>query len=151
MAIAAHASGEIGVFGLPPNGADLIQKIKLSGFSDEEIQKIFTDKRIILYPEVLEKRGHGINYMSRKFGLLTRASVKRGQRVLQENKLSFREIENKYGVDKETIVAIYRLESNLGSYEGKYLVFNGLLTLAVLENRRSAWAEKELLNLLIFS
>lgn len=151
MAIAAHATGEIGVFGLPPNGADLIQKIKLSGFSDEEIRKIFTDKRIILHPEVLEKRGHGINYMSKKFGLLTRKSVMRGQRVLQENRHVFMSIEKEYGVDKETIVAIYRLETNLGSYEGKYLVFNGLLTLAVLENRRSSWAERELLNLLVFS
>jgi len=48
------------------------------------------------------------------------------------------------------VVAIYRLETNLGGDSGKYLVFNGLFTLAVLENRRSAWAEKELLNLLIF-
>ncbi len=150
LAITAHVTGETGSFNLPPNGAFLIQKIKVNGFSDEDIQKIFTDSRVTLYPEILEKKGHGINYMHKKFGLLTLKSVKRGQKVLRENSLVFEEIENKYGVDKETIVAIYRLETNLGSYEGRYLVFNGLLTLAVLENRRSAWAEKELLSLLIF-
>lgn len=148
--MASNAAGENNNVNLPPNSANLIKKIKANGFSDEEIQKIFTDSRITLYPDILEKRGHGINYMSKKFGLLTRASVKRGQMVIIKNKAVFEEIEHKYGVEKEAVVAIYRLETNLGSYEGKYLVFNGLLTLAVLENRRSAWAEKELLNLLTF-
>ena len=149
LAIVSNFSGEAGSFGLPPNST-LIEKIKINGFSDEEVQKIFSDNRVMLYPEILEKKGHGINYMSKKFGLITRTSVKRGQKVLQENRHVFETVENKYGVDKETIVAIYRLETNLGSYQGKYLVFNGLLTLAVLENRRSAWAEKELLSLLIY-
>lgn len=148
--MASYAAGENNNVNLPPNGTNLIKKIKANGFSDEEIQNIFSDSRIMLYPEILEKKGHGINYMSKKFGLLTRASVKRGQMVISKNKAVFEEIERKYGVEKEAIVAIYRLETNLGRYEGKYLVFNGLLTLAVLENRRSAWAEKELLNLLIF-
>ena len=150
LAITTYTAGEVSSFNLPANGASLIQKIKVNGFSDEEVQKIFSDSRIALYPEILDKKGHGINYMHKKFGLLTRTSVKRGQKVLQENRLFFKAIENKYGVEKETIVAIYRLETNLGGYEGRYLVFNGLLTLAVLENRRSAWAEKELLDLLIF-
>jgi membrane-bound lytic murein transglycosylase B len=150
LAITTNTAGGTSSFNLPPNGKSLIQKIKVNGFSDEEVQKIFSDSRVTLYPEILDKKGHGINYMHKKFGLLTRTSVKRGQKVLQKNGLVFEEIENKYGVEKETIVAIYRLETNLGSYEGRYLVFNGLLTLAVLENRRSAWAEKELLNLLIF-
>jgi len=148
--MASYTASENNNVNLPPNSSNLIKKIKANGFSDEEIQKIFTDSRITLYPDILEKRGHGINYMSKKFGLLTRASVKRGQMVIIKNKVVFEEIEHKYGVEKEAVVAIYRLETNLGSYEGKYLVFNGLLTLTVFENRRSAWAEKELLNLLIF-
>lgn len=150
FAVVWNVAGENNSFNLPPSSKILIDKIKTNGFSDEEVQKIFSDSRVTLYPEVLDKKGHGINYMHKKFGLLTRTSVKRGQKVLQENRLVFEAIENQYGVEKETIVAIYRLETNLGSYGGRYLVFNGLLTLAVLENRRSAWAENELLNLLIF-
>jgi membrane-bound lytic murein transglycosylase B len=150
LAITSNTAGEGGSFNLPTNSASLIQKIKVNGFSDEEVQKIFSDSRVTLYPEILDKKGHGINYMNKKFGLLTLKSVKRGQKVLQENRFILKTIENRYGVNKETVVAIYRLETNLGSYKGRYLVFNGLLTLALLENRRSAWAEKELLNLLIF-
>lgn len=150
LAAAVNVYGENDLSSLPPKINPLIEKIKINGFSDDEIRQIFSDNRVMLYPEVLEKRGHGINYMSKKFGLLTRASVKRGQEVLQKNKLIFESIENKYGVDKEIIVAIYRLETNLGNYRGKYLVFNGLLTLAVLENRRSSWAEKEFINLLVY-
>jgi len=151
LTIAVKGFCETTALNLHPNIKPLIEKIKANGFSDEEIQKIFSDNRVKLYPEVLDKKGHGINYMSKKFGLLTRKSVMRGQRILQENRPVFMSIEREYEVDKETIVAIYRLETNLGSYEGKYLVFNGLFTLAVLENRRSLWAERELLNLLIFS
>lgn len=151
LAITANAVGEGGSSSLPPNSVSLIQKIKANGFSDEEVQKIFSDSRIMLYPEILDKKGHGINYMHKRFGLLTPGSVKRGQVVLQENRLILETIENQYGVDKETIIAIYRLETNLGSHKGRYLVFNSLLTLALLENRRSAWAERELLSLLIFT
>ncbi len=150
LIIAVYSAGADDTIDLLRSGAHLIQNLKAKGFSDEEIQNIFSDSRIKLYPEILEKKGHGINYMSKKFGLLTRTSVKRGQMVIIKNKAVFEEIEHKYGVEKEAIVAIYRLETNLGRYEGNYLVFNGLLTLAVLENRRSAWAEKELLDLLIF-
>ena len=150
LTVAAYGASAEDISNLLHKNTNLAQSLKSNDFSDEEIQKIFSDNRIMLYPEILEKRGHGIDYMSKRFGLLTRTSVKRGKRVLSENRAIFKEIENKYGVEKEAVVAIYRLETNLGGYSGKYLVFNGLFTLAVLENRRSAWAEKELLNLLIF-
>jgi membrane-bound lytic murein transglycosylase B len=74
------------------------QKLKDSGFNDDEISSVFSDARIALHPEILDRTGKGFNYLSRKFGLLTKKSIVRGQRVLAENREAFREIEKKYGV-----------------------------------------------------
>ncbi|MCX5806706.1 MAG: lytic murein transglycosylase [Proteobacteria bacterium] len=148
VTVNSYASEEIPpVFSLKKDA--ISQKLKDNGFSDDEIHKIFSDSRIELYPEMLNKSGKGLNYMSRKFGLLSKKSVKRGQKVLKEHMSAFKEIENQFGVEKEVLVAIYRVETNLGNARGNYLVFNSLLTMSVYENRRSEWATGELINLLM--
>ncbi|OPY74946.1 MAG: Membrane-bound lytic murein transglycosylase B precursor [Syntrophorhabdus sp. PtaU1.Bin050] len=127
--------------------ATLISRLKTSGLSHEELDRVFSDDRVELYPQILERKAKGLQYMSRKFGLLTRKSIDRGRRVLEDNRMLFSEIEQTYGVDKEIVIAILRIETNFSSYVGSYPIFNSLLTLAVIENRRSAWAESELVEL----
>jgi membrane-bound lytic murein transglycosylase B len=127
----------------------IFQKLKDKGFNNDKIQAIFSDTRIILYPEMLNRSGKGLNYMSRKFGLLNKKSIMRGQKVLKEHRAAFKEIEDRFGVEKEALIAIYRVETNLGNARGNYLVFNSLLTMSVFENRRSEWATEELISLLI--
>jgi membrane-bound lytic murein transglycosylase B len=112
---------------------------------------IFSDNRILLYPEILEKKGKGLDYLSRKFGLLTRASLERGRAVLRDNKTMLTDIGRRYHVEPEVLVAIYRVETNFGRCVGTYPVFNSLLTMTLIENRRSDWAEKELVTLLVLS
>lgn len=129
----------------------LYTKLKEKGLDDEEIKKIFSDERVALYPEILEKKGKGINYLSPRFGLLNKKSIKKGKRILEEKADILNNIQRLYDVDKETLVAIYRLETNFGSYLGNYSVFNALLTLTLMENRRSEWAENELVNLITLS
>ena len=126
-------------------------KLSMTGFSEEEIQKIFLDDRVALYPQILERTGKGLPYFGKKFGLLTKKSIERGRGVLKDNQDTLGRIEKEYGVDKEIIVAILRVESNFSKYSGKYPIFNSLLTLTLIENRRSAWAEGELTELLRIS
>ena len=109
---------------------------------------MLSDERAELYPQILERRAKGLNYFSREFGLLTNRSLERGLRVLRDHADILSCIEETYGVDKETVVAILRVETNFGAYVGKHSIFNSLLTLAVIENRRSSWAEGELAELL---
>ena len=125
------------------------QKLRANGFTDDEARAVLSDGRIALHPEILDRSGKGFNYLGRKFGLLTKKSITRGQKVLVENKEVFREIEKIYGVEREAILAIYRVETNLGRARGNALVFNSLLTMSVLENRRIDWATEELVSLLI--
>lgn len=130
---------------------NLATKLSKTGFSEEEIQKIFSDDRVELYPQILERSGKGLPYFGKKFGLLTKKSIERGLKVINDNQGTLWRIEKEYGVDKEIIVAILRVESNFSKYSGRYPVFNSLLTLTLIENRRSGWAEGELTELLRIS
>lgn len=118
------------------------------GFLMEEIEPLLRDSRLTFHPEILTQKTKGIDYLHPRFGLLSRTSIKRGQKVLKENRATLTNIEAAYGVPREVLVAIFRVETNLGSNLGQYRVFNSLLTLTVMVNRRSVWAAQELFNLL---
>ncbi|OPY81240.1 MAG: Membrane-bound lytic murein transglycosylase B precursor [Syntrophorhabdus sp. PtaU1.Bin153] len=105
------------------------------------------DSRLTLHPEILNQETKGIDYLHPRFGLLSRSSIKRGQRVLKERRNILKSIEASYGVPREVLIAIFRVETNLGKNLGKYRVFNSLLTLTVMVNRRSVWAGQELIDL----
>lgn len=131
-----------------PQLEQLTMKLKMRGFTDDELSKVFTDSRVALYPPVTEKSGKGLDYFSQKFGLLTKKSVKRGQIILEENRDMLSKIEETFGVEKEVILGILRVETNFGAYTGRSIIFNSLLSMTLIDNRRSSWAEAELIELL---
>lgn len=126
----------------------LLGDLEKQGFTSEELTGIFSDSRFELYPHIVGRTGKGMNYMSRRFGLLTKRSIKRGRNILATYRDVLKNAEKDYGVDKEIIVAILRVETNFGSVTGTYPVLNSLATMAVIENRRSQWARGELVELL---
>ncbi len=126
----------------------LTAKLRLRGFTDDELNNIFSDSRVELYLPIIGKSGKGLDYFGRKFGLLTKKSIKQGQTVLEENRELLNKTEEAFGVEKEIILGILRVETNFGTSTGKYSVFNSLLSMALIENRRSSWAEAELIELL---
>lgn len=127
------------------------ERLRLEGFQPEVIERLFSDERVVLYPEIVNLTGKGLNYLGRRFGLLKRKSLEQGRRLIKEKSAVFRKIEQSLGVDKEIIVAILRIETNFGRSKGNRPIFNSLLTLALVENRRSQWAENELTQLLRFT
>jgi membrane-bound lytic murein transglycosylase B len=129
---------------------NLLLKLKTCGLSEKELDLVFSDPRVALYPEIVERRGKGLDYTGRRFGLLTKPSVKQGKAVLQKNRNILVEIEDSYGVGREILVAILRVETNFGRFVGTTPIFNSLLTMALIENRRSDWAGAELGHLLQF-
>jgi membrane-bound lytic murein transglycosylase B len=126
----------------------LTTRLKTRGFTDDELDKVFTDSRVALYPPIIAKSGKGLDYFHRKYGLLTKKSIQRGQRVLRENREIFNKVEETLGVEKEIILGILRVETNFGAGTGRYSVFNSLLSMTLIGNRRSSWAEEELIALL---
>ena len=73
--------------------------------------------------------------------------VENGRKALVKWGDTLTEIEAKYGVDKEVIVAIWGLESAYGAFRGGNNVMNSLATLAY-DARRSEFFEAELINAL---
>jgi len=73
--------------------------------------------------------------------------VANGRKRLAENRAELEAIERDYGVDAETIVAIWGLESAYGEIMGDYDTFRALATLA-WRGRRTAFGRTQLLGAL---
>lgn len=67
-----------------------------------------------------------------------------GQRLLAEHAAILDAIERRYGVERNTLVAIWGMESNFGSYTGNMSVIRSLATLAY-EGRRPQFAHDQLI------
>lgn len=90
------------------------------------VEKIFSDKRLKIYPpsvvpRVAEPRKYSAN-------ILAIESIARGRDFLFKYRDALEEAEENYGVPKEHIVAVLRVESNLGSYLGALTVMNVFYT-----------------------
>lgn len=70
--------------------------------------------------------------------------VRNGQRLLAEHAETLNRIEQRYGVERNTLVAIWGMESNFGANTGNMSVIRSLATLAH-EGRRPQFAHDQLL------
>ena len=70
--------------------------------------------------------------------------VRSGQRLLNQHAATLDRIEARYGVDRETLVAVWGLESSFGQIMGDKSVIRSLATLAH-EGRRPAFAKSQLI------
>ncbi len=69
----------------------------------------------------------------------------RGQNLLAQNALLFDALEAKYDVDRELLVAIWGIETNFGTYQGKRNILQALATLGHQGGRRKAFWRQQLL------
>lgn len=88
---------------------------------------LFKDKRLKTYPELIENQK---NNTSNKYSanILAAESINRGSKFMEEHEEVLEATENEYGVPKEEIVAVLRVESNLGEYLGNLTVLNVFYT-----------------------
>ena len=75
------------------------------------------------------------------------AKVKKGLEFYNNNKDLINEIETKYKIDKELLLALMGIETNFGTYVGKMDILSSLATLS-FDKRRSEFFSNELLTLL---
>lgn len=85
------------------------------------------------------------DYMSR---LVSETRIENGRRKLAEHAEALALIEQRYGVDRHVVVAIWGVESSFGSNTGSRAVIRSLATLAVGDPRRPAFWRTELLTAL---
>jgi membrane-bound lytic murein transglycosylase B len=74
---------------------------------------------------------------------VTTYRINKGREYYQTNKALLERIAAEYGVDAQYLVAFWGLESNFGTYQGKYSIIRSLATLAY-DPRRSTFFRKEL-------
>ena len=120
----------------------LIEVLTKAQVDDAHI--LFSDARLQLYPQILERSANGTGWEV----IFTQQSIDRGRRCIKENEAMLRRVEAQFGVNKEILVSLFRVETNLGRDIGKYVVFNSLLTWYVSGNRRASWAASELISYL---
>ena len=73
--------------------------------------------------------------------------IARGRELIAVHAPLLRQVEQRYGVPPEIMVALWGIESNFGERQGNYSVFGALATLAY-EGRRAAFFRRELLSAL---
>jgi lytic murein transglycosylase len=76
-------------------------------------------------------------------GLVDDERVADGQRLLREHAVTLQAVEQQYGVDPATVVAVWGVESNFGQSFGHYPLVQSLGTLSCF-GRRQAFFQKEL-------
>ncbi|QFT30004.1 Membrane-bound lytic murein transglycosylase B precursor [Labrenzia sp. THAF82] len=74
--------------------------------------------------------------------------VEKGRELLQEYGPVLRQIEARYGVDREAVLAIWGMETNYGGFMGRHNVIQALATLAYAAPRRKSFWQRELLTAL---
>lgn len=110
---------------------------KLAGdFGRNKIEKIFSDPRLWLDRSVVKKGVAGYAEST----LFFPESIERGKKFLRNNRSLLVSAEKKWGVDKEIIAAILRLETNFGAHLGARKVINTLYSIYILNWRRRDFA-----------
>ncbi|MTI00106.1 lytic murein transglycosylase [Roseibium sp. RKSG952] len=74
--------------------------------------------------------------------------VERGRELLVEYDRALRNIEARYGVDREAVLAIWGMETNYGGFMGRHNVIQALATLAYAAPRRQEFWRRELVTAL---
>jgi len=119
------------------------------GISEETINSSFKNakylEQVIKYdryqPEFFEDTKTYINKRA------TRSRMLKAKALLKKNQKLFDEVEKKFNVEKELLLALWGIETNFGKHVGKMDIISSLATLS-FDKRRSEFFSKELIILL---
>ena len=119
------------------------------GISEETINNSFKNAKyldqVIKYdryqPEFFEDTKTYINKRA------TRSRMLKAKALLIKNQKLFDEVEKKFNVEKELLLALWGIETNFGKHVGKMDIISSLATLS-FDKRRSEFFSKELIILL---
>ncbi|GAA0776954.1 lytic murein transglycosylase [Roseibium denhamense] len=79
---------------------------------------------------------------------VSESRVEKGRELLQQYGPVLRQIEARFGVDREAVLAIWGMETNYGGFMGRHNVIQALATLAYAAPRRKSFWERELVTAL---
>ena len=126
--------------------AEFSTSARAAGIDDATLHSAFDNVRFL--PRVIESDRAQPEF-TRTVGdyldnALSKQRIARGQDKLRAQRPVLDPIATRYGVPAETLVAIWGMESNYGSFVGDIPTIDALATLG-FEGRREAWAQGQLL------
>jgi len=121
-----------------------------NGVSQETIDKTFVNikflEQVIKYdrkqPEFYEDTA---TYVKKRANIIR---VNKAKKLLKKNNKLFIEVEKKFSVEKEILLALWGIETNFGKHVGKMDILSSLATLSY-DKRRREFFSSQLLTLLI--
>lgn len=129
--------------------AEFSQEARSRGISQTTLDQALRDIQIA--PRVVELDRKQPEFVESFFSYLERRAtpqrVARGQALLAEYQPLFEDVEKRYGVPRQTLVAFWGLETNYGTVMGDTPIPAALATLA-FDGRRSAFFRSQLLDAL---
>jgi len=119
------------------------------GISEETLNVAFKNvkflEQVIKYdrkqPEFYEDTN---TYVGKRANIL---NANKARKLLKKHENLFVEVENKFSVEKEILLALWSIETNFGKHVGKMDIISSLATLSY-DKRRSEYFSSELLTLL---
>ena len=119
---------------IPATYQALIERLSKDGFDPELLGRLFEDKRADIIPERMV-----VSLVSREnkelyAPFLTPESILFAKHFLRQNLKQLKEVERRFNVDKEVIVAILLVESRFGENTGKHRVFPTLASMAIMDS-----------------
>jgi membrane-bound lytic murein transglycosylase B len=138
-----------------PKYRPLIRQLEEIGYSGREIDSLFSFSK--LYPQIYKKYSSSKKKKKASYNpylnFLRTESIREGRQFLRSHWVFLSSVESRYGIPKEVIVALLRIESHLGKNKGKYQVFGVFNSMIYYGEARDSLkikrAEKELISFLI--
>ncbi|WBL34701.1 lytic murein transglycosylase [Sinirhodobacter sp. HNIBRBA609] len=119
-------------------------RAKAAGISDATWARATQDIRY--NPKVIERDRNQAEFTKTIWEYLDSAvsdtRIENGRAALAENAALLRQIEARYGVEKEAVVAVWGMESNFGKNRGSTLIIPALATLAYDGRRGNFFAQQ---------
>lgn len=128
---------------------DFKKKAQSEGISSKTVNSIM-DKAVFLPKVIQYDRYQPEFYEDTKTYISKRVNkikIDKALSLYQEKKLIIKDVENKFLVEKELLLALMGIETNFGKYLGKMDIVSSLATLS-FDQRRSEFFTEELLILL---
>lgn len=108
--------------------------LKSQGFHSKDVAEWMNDPRLRfearLMASMLSVKESQLNYAQ----FLSKQNLGRAKRFKKKYKHTLLKAQRRYSVSQNIVVAIILVETNLGSYQGKHLVFNTLASQACLDH-----------------
>lgn len=109
----------------------LKERLRRDGIPAKTLERLFSDPRVRFLPQIMPRKltWDETKLPYRQF--LRPERIARARAFLRDYAPLLRELEERFGVEKEILVALLLVESDLGRHHGRYEVFNVLASMAV--------------------